>query len=309
MKKYVVVGFGTQGKKRTKFFKRNQVIIVDPYKKNSDYKDIKYIPKNIYNNVLICTPNNQKEKIIKYCLLNNKNFLVEKPFPLIDNKKMKFYSTLIKKKKLVGYVAYNHRFEPHFEKIKKILKKNKIGKVYSCRLFYGNGTSTLVKNSPWRDKGLGVISDLGSHLLDICNFWFNVKTSKIDYIKYNKFENKSADHAKILFFDQKIFFDLEMTLCMWRNHFTCDILGKKGSLHISSLCKWDETILTVREKVFPSGIPKQKIYKLKMKDPTWEKEHRYFKQLVTEKKFLSFERDIWINKIFKNIRLQKYEKK
>ena len=66
MKKYVVVGFGTQGKKRTKFFKRNQVIIVDPYKKNSDYKDIKYIPKNIYNNVLICTPNNQKEKIIKY---------------------------------------------------------------------------------------------------------------------------------------------------------------------------------------------------------------------------------------------------
>ena len=189
------------------------------------------------------------------------------------------------------------------------MKKNKIGKVYSCRLFYGNGTSTLVKNSPWRDKGLGVISDLGSHLLDICNFWFNVKTSKIDYIKYNKFENKSADHAKILFFDQKIFFDLEMTLCMWRNHFTCDILGKKGSLHISSLCKWDETILTVREKVFPSGIPKQKIYKLKMKDPTWEKEHRYFKQLVTEKKFLSFERDIWINKIFKNIRLQKYEKK
>jgi hypothetical protein len=32
--------------------------------------------------------------------------------------------------------------------------------------------------------------------------------------------------------------ELEMTLLMWRNHFTCDILAESGSAHIQSLCKW-----------------------------------------------------------------------
>tara|TARA_B100000242_G_scaffold289746_1_gene260023 strand:- start:1222 stop:2139 length:918 start_codon:yes stop_codon:yes gene_type:complete len=301
MKKNVIVGFGVQGKKRAKFFKKDELIIVDPLKKNSDFKNIKDVPKSLYKNVLICTPDNEKEKIIKFCITNDKNFLVEKPFPLISEKKLNLYSNLIKKKKLIGYVAYNHRFEPHFEKAKKILSENKIGKIYSCRLFYGNGTSTLVKNSPWRDKKLGVISDLGSHLLDTCKYWFDLKSTKINYIEHNKFENKSPDHAQIIFKHNDIYFNLEMTLCMWRNHFACDILGKKGSLHISSLCKWDETILTVRKKKFPSGIPRQKIYKIKMDDPTWEKEHNYFNKIIKKKQLCSFKRDSWINKIFKSI--------
>ena len=68
-------------------------------------------------------------------------FFSRKPFPLISEK-IKFILKF-NKKKLIGYVAYNHRFEPL--KKQKILSENKIGKIYSCRLFYGNGTSTLVK--------------------------------------------------------------------------------------------------------------------------------------------------------------------
>ena len=98
MEKNVIVGFGVQGKKRAKFFKKDKLIIVDPLKKNSDFKNIKDVPKNLYKNVLICTPDNEKEKIIKFCITNDKNFLVEKPFPLISEKKLNFYSNLIKKK-------------------------------------------------------------------------------------------------------------------------------------------------------------------------------------------------------------------
>ena len=49
-----------------------------------------------------------------------------------------------------------------------------LGKVYHCRMFYGNGTARLVRDSAWRDKGAGVLPDLGSHLLDTINFWFDV---------------------------------------------------------------------------------------------------------------------------------------
>jgi scyllo-inositol 2-dehydrogenase (NADP+) len=55
--------------------------------------------------------------------------------------------------------------------VKKIIESGKLGNIYSIKMFYGNGTARLVKNSKWRDKGYGVLPDLGSHLLDTINFW------------------------------------------------------------------------------------------------------------------------------------------
>ena len=37
-------------------------------------------------------------------------------------------------------------------------------------MFCGNGTARLVRNSLWRDKGNGVLGDLGSHLIDTTKF-------------------------------------------------------------------------------------------------------------------------------------------
>ena len=64
--------------------------------------------------------------------------------------------------------------------------------------FYGNGTSYVVKKNAWRDKKLGVITDLGSHLLNLCIFWFGTKIKKFKLISVERFENKSPDHAVIL---------------------------------------------------------------------------------------------------------------
>ncbi len=92
-----------------------------------------------------------------------------------------------------------------------------------------------------------------------------------------------------------------MTMCMWKNHHTSDLIGSKGSAHISSLCKWGPTTLTVRRRVFPSGSPKEKIKTLIMKDPTWKLEHDYFFKLIKKKTKTSFKNDIWIFKILKKI--------
>ena len=72
-----------------------------------------------------------------------------------------------------------------------MIQSNKLGKIYSCRLFYGNGTAKLVKESEWRDKGIGVLADLGSHLLDICNYWFgdDIDNNNWDLVSCNNFES------------------------------------------------------------------------------------------------------------------------
>ena len=123
-------------------------------------------------------PDDQKLGVLEYCIKNKKHVLVEKPLLVKNNKILKRLEKVSTKNKTVLYVAYNHRFEPGIVKLKETIKSKKLGKLYKCRIFYGNGTAKLVKKSKWRDKDLGVISDLGSHLLDICLYLFGYNIKK-----------------------------------------------------------------------------------------------------------------------------------
>jgi len=74
--------------------------------------------------------------------------------------------------------------------------------------------------------------------------------------------------------------ELEMTLLMWRNHFTCDILAEKGSAHIESLCKWGPSTFVHRTRVLPSGRPPEEAVTLTQEDPTWALEYAAFKERI-----------------------------
>ena len=45
----------------------------------------------------------------------------------------------------VCYTAYNHRFEPHFVRMREVIASGELGALYHCRMFYGNGTARLVR--------------------------------------------------------------------------------------------------------------------------------------------------------------------
>ncbi len=292
----IIVGYGIQGKKRHKSLKTNELVyIVDPNHKDADYKYLEDVPKNLYDTVFICTPDEEKIDIIEYCSKFKKNCLIEKPFPLSSKKKIIDLEKNFNKNNSICYVAYNHRFEPNIIKIKNYIKSQKLGKIYSCKLFYGNGTSKLVKKSKWKDKGLGVVIDLATHLLDMCNFWFGISKKVFSNINIEKFENKSPDDALIFDNINDINIQLNVTYCMWRNDFACDIIGKKGSIHLSSLSKWDTTVLKIRTRIFPSGKPKEKKFNIKLKDPTWNLELNFFRKLVKLRKNNNLKKDIWIN--------------
>lgn len=299
--KVIIVGMGVQGNKRAIIARKDLVATVD-IKKKANFKNIKDIKQNTYDTVILCVPDDQKLKLIDYCYRYKKNVLVEKPLVSKNIKDLENLKKKFKKNKLILYTAYNHRFEPHFIRMKKLINKKTLGKIYSCRMFYGNGTAKLVKNSKWRDTKSGVINDLGSHLLDTCLFWFGRKKIKDFKISsFSKFENNAPDHVSIISKNSNLLLQLEATLCMWKNHFTCDILAEKGSAHISSLCKWDVTKFILRKRKFPSGRPKEKIFSIKSQDPTWNLEYKFFKKICKNKKFDSLENDIWIQKKINNL--------
>ena len=93
----------------------------------------------------------------------------------------------------------------------------RVGGVYRCRMFYGNGTARLVRESAWRDEGAGVLPDLGSHLLDTARFWFGDIGEDFRVISVSRFENQAPDHVVIASETARPKLEFEMTLLSWRN--------------------------------------------------------------------------------------------
>lgn len=290
----IVVGMGVQGKKRRRFAGADYVGCVDPVSSEADYRDIRDVPLDTFDAALCCVPDEPKIELLTYLAKHGKDALVEKPLWASSSDAIKELDALVRRHGTICYVAYNHRFEPHFVRMRDLLSSNELGRVYSCRLFYGNGTARLVRESAWRDTGAGVLPDLGSHLLDTCRFWFGASGAPFRIVSANCFENRTADHVVIASTDGAMRIELEMTLLSWRNHFTCDILAERGSAHIESLCKWGPASFMHRKRVLPSGSPSEERITLTQDDPTWALEYAHFKHLCETRTATSLVNDIWL---------------
>jgi scyllo-inositol 2-dehydrogenase (NADP+) len=292
----LVVGLGVQGLKRRQFAGGDLVATVDPANPAADHRSIGDVPLASYDAAIVCTPDEPKFELLSTCLENGKHVLVEKPLWARSVADLEHLQQRARAKRVVCATAYNHRFEPHYVRMRDLIASGRLGQIYSCRMFYGNGTARLVRDSAWRDKGAGVLPDLGSHLLDICRFWFGNFADAFEVASANCFENQSPDHVVISSGGNRPRIELEMTLLMWRNHFTCDVLAERGSAHIQSLCKWGPATFTHRRRKLPSGAPPEESIILTEEDPTWALEYAHFKRLCVEGAETDLSNDIWIHK-------------
>lgn len=290
----VVVGLGIQGKKRISVAKNDVVATVDSANSEADYQDLSQVPLELYDAAILCVPDSPKFDLVEYLIQNHKHVLVEKPLWVYSSKNISKLEDLAVKNSVRIQVAYNHRFEPNIIRLREIIKKNELGDLYSVSIYYGNGTARLVRDSPWRDEGQGVLLDLGSHLLDMLDFVLDLPHSITFAAFLNKFENKSPDRALLVSNKSKPVISLEMNLCMWRNTFRFEIIGSMGSAHIDGLCKWGSSVLTLRERVLPSGVPKETTLIEPQGDPTWVAEYDDFNSAVRNKIPTSLQKDLWI---------------
>jgi scyllo-inositol 2-dehydrogenase (NADP+) len=298
-----VVGLGIQGPKRIKAAGVDFVTSVDPVMEEAEYRKLKDVPLNSFDAAAICTPDAAKIELLTYLLSNGKHVIVEKPLCGDESSDLTMLKTLADHNNAVCYTAYNHRFEPHFVRMKQVIDSGDLGEIYRLRLFYGNGTARDVRNSGWRDTGAGVLPDLGSHLLDTVGFWLGEKRDDYSVTAANRYENKSFDHV-IVASDGKPGIELEMTLLSWRNHFTADVFGSAGSAHISSLCKWGSSTFTHRTRVLPSGRPGEQVEIAEQGDPTWAAEYDFFKNLCVSGGEGNISNDMWLNGQLQNLTRQ-----
>jgi predicted dehydrogenase len=299
----IIVGLGIQGRKRLAIAGKDAVATVDPLVAEANHRLVQDVPLSAYDAALVCTPDDAKIELLGYLLEHGKHVLVEKPLLATDPSNLVRLREVAKSSRTVCYTAYNHRFEPHFVRMKHLIDSGELGRIYLCRMFYGNGTAREVRNSPWRDQGAGVLPDLGSHLLDTALYWFGALDAPFAVWSADRFENHAFDHITFGARGSPVL-EIEISLLSWRNHFTCDIYAENGSAHISSLCKWGPSVFTRRTRMLPSGRPPEEAVTLVQADPTWAAEYRHFKEICASGAGGNIATDIRLNELLTDLARQ-----
>jgi predicted dehydrogenase len=297
----VVVGLGVQGHKRRRFAGGDYVCSADTANPDADFHSLRDVSLDSFDAALLCVPDGAKMGLLDYLVAHGKHALIEKPLVEDNETALRQLEQKARAAGVVLYVAYNHRFEPHFVRMRDLVASGELGKIYRCRMFYGNGTARLVRNSDWRDQGAGVLDDLGSHVLDTARFWFGDVGDDFSVVSADNFENRSPDHVVFAAPRAAPQLEFEMTLLSWRNHFTCDVFAEKGSAHISSLCKWGPSEFIHRVRVLPSGRPAEHPITLVQDDPTWALEYAHFVALCRQRKPTDLSNDIWLNRVLRKL--------
>jgi predicted dehydrogenase len=299
----VVAGLGVQGYKRRRIAGADFVCDADPRNPEARYKRLEDVAAQSYDAALLCVPDDAKLALIEHLIGHGKHALVEKPL-LGSEQELKRLEARARERGVLIYTAYNHRFEPHFVRMRELVRSGELGRLYHCRMFYGNGTARLVRDSEWRDTGAGVLPDLGSHILDTLRFWFEGWDGKLELVAAERFENRAPDHVVVTARGGVPAVDFEVTLLSWRNHFYCDLLAERGSAHIRSLCKWGPAEFILRRRVLPSGRPPEEPHTLVQEDPTWQLEYDWFKRACAERRQTDLATDRYIGRALGKLEAQ-----
>ena len=298
--KVIIVGLGVQGRKRLAASGDDVVATVDPVAQGADYRSLDDVPNEEYEAAFVCTPNDPKVELLRKLFDLGKNVLVEKPLLSDDADALTDLVNRRRRAGVVCYTAYNHRFEPNVVRLKRAVDTGILGRLYFSRLSYGNGTARRVRESVWRDQGSGVLGDLGCHLLDMALMLFGTIDTTYKIWQAARFENRSLDHV-IFGTEGEPAVEMSVSWLNWRNVFSIDVYGEKGSAHINSLCKWGRSTYTLRKRILPSGKPVEESVTITDPDPTWALELAHFKKLCQKGSAGNIENDLAIDGVLRRL--------
>jgi scyllo-inositol 2-dehydrogenase (NADP+) len=117
--------------------------------------------------VFVNTPNHTHFDFARKVIKSGKHVVVEKPFT-VTAKEADELIELAREKNVLLTVYQNRRWDSGFLTLQKILKHKLIGKVVSVEMHYDRFRNYIDEKS-WKEnpqEGIGVVYNLGSHLID-----------------------------------------------------------------------------------------------------------------------------------------------
>ena len=251
MKKILVVGYGSIGKRHVENLLSISNLEIIVYTKRNDVKKLKKHAK-VYRTLKQCLKEKPDMGIISNetslhvttaikLAKEGLDLFLEKPLSnsLKDVEKL---HTIVKKKKLITQMGCNLRFHPCIKKIKSMIEQQKIGKIISVQV---QTCSYLPDYHPWEDyrKGYAARKDLGGgvlltqiHEIDYMYWLFQEVENVISMSgKFSDLDITAEDYvSSLLKFRNKIIGELHMDYFQRPDFKSCKIRGTKGEIYWNS---------------------------------------------------------------------------
>lgn len=203
--------------------------------------------------VSICVPNQLHYTLAKQALESGKHVLLEKPMTLSHKQAVELVR-LAENKKLVLNVGHIFRFNNAVKKLKEMVQKKELGKVFLCKLSWTN----LEKIFPDRD----ILFDLAPHPFDIVNFVFEKNPQEV-YAIGKDFRREGGEEAAFVnAVLDGILVNLEISWVTPRKTRTITVVGSKKTAFLDAI--------TQNLEVFNIATGKQEKIKLHPSNPLRE---------------------------------------
>ncbi len=172
--------------------------------------NLKEIPLQAYDAVIICTANDNKYQCARYALVNKKHVFISAPLWASKVTEIAELEQLARSKQVLLHVSNPLRFHPQSCALQELIASQALGKIQYCRLGY---TSTPSQQHD------GTMLDLMPYLLDLVNFWFPFDVTQYNFTSIYK--NIDGTHAIIADFYATVRLEL-----------AANFLGKQTELQI-----------------------------------------------------------------------------
>jgi scyllo-inositol 2-dehydrogenase (NADP+) len=210
---------------RTKNLAREKYPSVKTYRTLEELLDDEAIELIIVN-----TPSVTHYGYAKKCLQANKNVIVEKPFTATVEEGEELIALAKEKNKTLS-VYQNRRYDSDYKVVKKVVQEKLLGELIESEFHYDRYTEQLSykvhKETP--APGVGIVYDLGSHLIDQALQLFGMPQSVFADIDALRPSSKVNDYMELLMFYNHFRVRIHSSLLV-REQLPAYILhGKKGS--------------------------------------------------------------------------------
>ena len=258
-----------------------------------DYQ--KYLTDNSIDAFIVSATTHPSLKIIEDALNAGKHVLCEKPLG-DDISQTENITNLANDRSLVLHIGFNIRYDEGLQKAKFLIDKGKIGKPYFFKCTYVNGSVVTNNNK------VGALLDMGIHTIYLAKIFMGDITPIASAIQNFEYEIKDRDdNGFVLLQSDSMVGSLHFSLVRWNNDFKLEVTGSEGSIIVESLTKWGTQTTIHHERVYPSGVPKEKVYEF-IGDNTWESECRDFYKRIIKNDLLRNNEALDAMKIAKSIK-------
>ncbi|MEO7649498.1 MAG: sugar phosphate nucleotidyltransferase [Bryobacteraceae bacterium] len=190
--------------------------------------------------VSVATTNDLLAPVSRRALELGKHVLVEKPAAL-HVAELQPLIELAATHGLVYQAGFNYRFHPAMQRVKQLLNEGVIGRLLHATARHGHG-GRLGLEREWRAdparSGGGEFLDQGVHLIDLARWFAEDEVKSVHAILRTDFWpiEPLEDHALAwLEMTRGARVSLELSLTQWKNLFSFELVGERGTLLIEGL--------------------------------------------------------------------------